>query len=373
MVKKSVKRGKEKSRKGKSSIHEKIFFVLLVLVLVLGSANIAKAKGWFIPQQPAIEFVDGTIDLDSMTLEQKIAQMVIVHGALYNLEAWQSMQVGGIHLFAMENADLYKTVVDKFQGSSQIPLFVTIDFEGCWNPFSNFKESLSVSEIELAEDAFQKGRDDGKFLNELGFTVNFAPVVDLNDEIWNCRSFPGDEKEISELAEAYILGLQSQNILATAKHYPGKTLVAKDPHKYLVTATIEEKDVYPYEYLSEKNEVSSFMVSHIITSGTIDSEGIPSVASEKVVNDLKQGFTGLIISDEINMLGLKDFYPTLDGMYLAVFKAGNDVIINFNEDPNEVYRMILVVKEAVERGEISEGRIDNSVRKILEAKGFKVR
>ena len=81
----------------------------------------------------------------------------------------------------------------------------------------------------------------------------------------------------------------------------------------------------------------------------------------------------MIISDEISMLGLKNFYPTSDALYIAVFKAGNDLVLNFDEDPNEIYRMIQVVREAVLRGEIPEEQIDTSVKKILDAKGFVVK
>jgi beta-glucosidase-like glycosyl hydrolase len=207
-------------------------------------------------------------------------------------------------------------------------------------------------------------------LKSLGFTLNFAPVVDLDDQIWKCRSFPGDERQVSELAEAYISGLQREGILATAKHYPGKTLVVKDPHKHLVVAIIHEEDIYPYQYLVEKDAIDLVMVSHLITTGAVNSEGIPSVASLPVMENLKNNFDGLVISDEIQMMGVKGFYETLDEMYVAVFKAGNDIILNFDEDPMEIYRMILTIKEAVENGEISEERIDDSVKKILTAKGF---
>lgn len=358
-------------KKRKRGLSEKIFLVLIVLVLVLGSLNIAKAKGWLIPQQK-FEVKDGVVDLSSMSLEQKIAQMVIVHGGLHNLHAWKNMQVGGIHLFALQNGELYKEIIDKFQEEMEIPFFVTVDLEGCWNPFANFKQFVAVSEINSTGEAFEKGSDEGKFLSGLGFNVNYAPVVDLNDEIWKCRSFPGDEKRIGELAEAYILGLQSEGVIATAKHYPGKTLVVKDPHKFLVVATIAEEDLYPYNYLVEKGEVGMVMVSHIIVSGAVDSEGYPSVVSKEVIKGVKEGFKGLIVSDEVNMLGLKDYYLAIENMYVDLVVAGNDLIINFNEDPNEIWEMILRIKEAVERGEISEEQINNSVRKILIAKGLTV-
>ena len=92
-----------------------------------------------------------------------------------------------------------------------------------------------------------------------------------------------------------------------------------------------------------------------------------------MLDDLRQDFDGLIISDEIHMLGLKKFYNSIDEMYVAVFKAGNDVVLNFDNDPNEIYRMIQLVKVAVERGDIPEAQIDASVTRILKAKGFTVR
>jgi len=363
---------KENKQKKRWTIHQKTFLVLIVIILILGTLNITKARGQLIPAQDRPIVIDNKINLDFLTLEQKIAQMVIVHGGLHNMEIWKKMQLGGIHFFAMERGELYTDIINQFQTGMTIPFIVTVDLEGCWNPFANFKTFTAVSEIETEEAAFEKGVEEGKFLADLGFTLNYAPVVDLDDQIWKCRSFPGDKEEISELAKAYILGLQSQQIMATAKHYPGKTLVVKDPHKYLVVASIDDEDLYPYDYLFNNDIVSSVMVSHIITSGAIDSEGIPSVASEKVVKDIKKEFNGLIISDEVNMLGLKDFYATTEEMYIAVFKAGNDLVINFIEDPNEVYYMIQVVKRAVEEGIIPLQQVDNSVRKILTVKGFVV-
>ena len=354
----------------KTSLPRQVFFVLLLLVLILGTLNLAKAKGLFLLGQPAIKVVNGTIELDSLTLEQKIAQMIIVSGRLNNLQPWKNMQLGGIHLFAMRDEEAFRNTIQQFQDGMDIPFFVTVDLEGCLNPFAAFQNFTFASAIHTPEQAFAKGQQEGHYLTSYGITLNFAPVVDLHDVIWKCRSFPGNEVQVTILAEKYIQGLQQSGVLATAKHYPGKTLVLQDPHKYVVAAEIGAEDIYPYTHLS--SHVSSIMVSHIITSGTINSVGIPAVASADVIGELKRNFTGLVISDEINMLGLRNYYASLDEMYIAVFKAGNDVILNFNEDPTEIHRMILVVKQAVERGEIPLEQIDGSVWKILMAKRLKV-
>ncbi|MEK6950127.1 MAG: glycoside hydrolase family 3 N-terminal domain-containing protein [Nanoarchaeota archaeon] len=366
-----VKRKNQQKNIPRKNLQKKIFFLLLIFVLLLGSLNLAKARGWLIQEQEPPEIIDNAIRLSSLTLDQKIAQMIIVAGRQHNQEAWKRLQLGGIHLFAMQDEEVYQQTIRNFQSGMAIPFFVTADLEGCRSPFAHFQEFTPASEIKSAGQAYEAGTEEGKFLVSLGFTVNFAPVVDLEDAIWRCRSFPGDETVVAELAEAYILGIQNEGIIATAKHYPGKTLVVRDPHKFLVEAEIEAKDIYPYDYLIQKGKVEAIMVSHVIPSGVISSS-TPSVASPALVGALKMVFPNLIISDEINMLGLKKFYPRMEDVYVAVFKAGNDLIINFNDDPQEIYRMIQVVKKAVQRGEIPVEQLDRSVQKILETKGFRV-
>ncbi len=365
-----MKYGKGNGGVVKSSFHRKLFYILIIVVFLLGSLSLAKATGLLIPAQPGPIIKDNVISLDSLSLEQKIGQMIVVSGSLSNLKAWKKMQLGGVHLFAMAKEDLFRDKINQFQEGMDLPFFVTVDLEGCQNPFAAFHNFTSASEIMTEGAAFEKGSSEGKYLSSLGITINFAPVVDLQDTIWKCRSYPGNVEQITDLTEAYVLGLQKEAVVATAKHYPGKTLVVQDPHKFLVAADISKDDIFPYSQL--KSTVKAVMVSHIIASGVVDSKGIPAVVSPEVIGSVRSEYAGLIITDEINMLGLKNFYKNDDEMYLAVFNAGSDLILNFNEDPNEIYHMIQVISKAVDSGEISEQRIDDSVRRILLAKGFMV-
>lgn len=352
---------------------ERIFIVLLIVVLVLATLNVAKVRGYLLPDISDVRVDDNIINLSSMSLEQKIAQMVIVHGASYNMDIWKKLQVGGIHFFAMNDAAAYTKMINNFQDDMKIPFFVTADLEGCINPFGNFRSSIAVSEINNTDDAYNKGFEDGSFLKEVGFSLNFAPVVDLDDKIWGCRTFPGNETEVAELASSYSKGLRDAGIFSTAKHFPGKTLVSRDPHKNILEANISEKDLYPYNYLVENNAVDNIMVSHQIVDGYLDSEGRPAVVSEHIIAPLKNKFEGLIISDDTMMLGIRKFYNlSNEQMYIDLVNAGNDLIINFNDDTNEIYHMIQVIKRAVESGIIPEEKIDNSVSKILTDKGFEV-
>jgi beta-N-acetylhexosaminidase len=364
---------KKNSSKKKFTKEGKIFIILFLLVITLGILNIAKGMGLFIPKTDVIIVVNGVIDLDSLSIKQKVAQMVIVQGDVQSMLAWKNMGVGGVHLFGRKTEHVFLNTVIDFQYDRVIPFFVTVDLEGCVNPFEYYKNFTAASEVDAVGAAFEKGFLEGEYLSGLGINLNYAPVVDLDDQIWKCRAFPGNEKQISELAQAYILGLQNNGVIATVKHYPGKALVAKDPHKFIVAAKIEKEDLIPYNYIFDKGDVKAVMITHVIASGEVDSEGIPTVVSKKVIDEVKREYDGLIISDEIHMLGLKDFYENIDDMYIAVFKAGNDVILNFDRDPNEIHRMILLVSEAIENEEISEEEIDKSVKKILEAKGFKIK
>ena len=302
--------------------------------------------------------------------------MIVVHGGISNQETWQKMQIGGIHLFAMESEELYKDTIQSFQEDMAIPFFVTTDLEGCQNSFANFREFIPNDQITTVEQAAAKGIEEGEFLQELGFTINFAPVVDLDDTIWGCRSFQGGEQTVAELSAAYTAALQSFDVSATAKHYPGKTLVVSDPHQNLVSATIDSEDLVPYESLVAKegeNLVDLIMVSHIIVDGEVSSNASPSSVSTELMHPLKESYAGLIISDDILMRGLQDFYEEdLDQLYIDLVLAGHDLIINFNDDPNEIYYMIQVIVDAIDSGIIDEAQIDASFTKIVELKGFTV-
>ncbi len=374
----SKKQTKQESTIKSQSFQLKLCYVLLVITIILSLATIAKAQGFFIPDLTE-EFViiDNTIYLDQLSLEEKIGQMVVAHGSTYNIESWRKMNIGAFHLFAMESEESYKTTIDSFQERMAIPFFVTTDLEGCQNSFANFRDFTPNDQITTIEQATAKGLEEGEFLQELGFSINFAPVVDLKDTIWGCRSFLGDAEDVTNLSNAYITALQSYGVSATLKHYPGKTLEVSDPHQNLVSATIDDLDLLPYEKLIQiegQDMVDLIMVSHIIVDGKVNSFGLPSSVSTDVMHPLKESYEGLIISDDILMLGLQDYYEgNTDQLAIDLVLAGHDLIINFNDDPNEIYHMIQVIKNAVEDGTIEETQIDTSVTKILKVKGFVIK
>ena len=347
--------------------------ILLIGIVILSFVNIEEAR-------PKIESSENirydestnTLYLDSLTIKQKIAQMVVTSGVKENKEELHELFIGGVYFGAEPAKSDYIYVINFFQDGAIVPLFIATDMEGFRNPFENFQKFPVFTEIQTKEQAYDIGYEQGKLLKELGFNLNFAPVVDLEDNIWNCRNLPGTPEEIAEKADYYIDGLQENQIIATSKHYPGKTLSSRDPHKFIVNAVVDKNDLFPFEQNIE-NKVSAVMVSHIIIKGHVDSGSKPSVVSEKIISGLRNKFTGLIVTDAISLLGLKNFYADEQRMYIDLFKAGNDIVLNFDYNIENVQHMIDIVANAVERGEISEEKIDDSVTRILNAKGINVK
>ena len=349
-----------------------LFSVLVILITVTLFLNFVNQDLFDISEPNNIQFDQQTLLLDSLTLKQKIAQMIITYENIENKEILQKMLIGGIHFGAKEKKSDFIETINDFQEDATILFFTTADLEGCWNLFENFQEFPTLTEIENVQQAYQIGFQKGKLLKELGFSINFAPVLDLKDNIWNCRSFSGNSQEIAEKAKAYIKGIQDNGIIATSKHYPGKTLQGNDPHQGLNKAVIKEEDFLPFES-TIKDNVNAVMISHIIVEGFLDSQSKPAVVSEKIGQDLRNKFTGLIISDEIRMRGLRDYYPDINQMYIDLFKAENDIILYFERDPKILYEMINIVEQAVKDGIINEKKIDDSVIRILKAKGIEVK
>jgi beta-N-acetylhexosaminidase len=352
-----------------------IVLLTIILVLLFFNWTLSKAESESSeikdPTNVLFDKSTNTLQLDSLTLKQKIAQMIVTNGDENAKDELQKMLIGGIYFGAKPSKESYIDSIKNFQDGAVIPFFVTIDLEGCWNPFENFQKFPTLKEIKTKEDAYQVGFDEGKLLKELGFSIDFSPVVDLNDTIWNCRSFTGTPEEIAEKANFYIKGLQENGILATSKHYPGKTLSIRDPHQYITYATIDDSDLMPFKK-TIGNNVSAIMISHVIVNGLVDSESKPSVVSQKLVSGLRNQFAGLIVTDEVHMLGLDKYYTDADRMYVDLFKADNDLVLYFDANPKDLYHMISIVEDAVKRGDISEKRIDDSVTRILGAKGIQV-
>ncbi len=358
-----------------SDFNEKKFMILLlILISLLGVINLNRDNAGMsvvdlVTEEENFEIYDNEINLNSLTLRQKIGQMIFVLAKVEHKNLLQDMNIGGIYFWEKDSKDVYRNEISYFQDGMEIPFFIGIDLEGCWNPFSSFKEFPAFKDIEDEQSAYKIGEEKGKLMKELGFTINFSPVVDKEDKIWGCRAFSDD---IEGKSVSYIRGLQNQGIIATAKHYPGNTLIGKDPHVDVAFSIINEDDLKPFKW-AINNGVKAVMINNLITSGEVDSEHKPSVVSGNVIKTLGKDFDGLILSDEVGMAGIKGFYTDEKKMYIELVNAGNDVILDFRTEPWHLYKVISIIEDGVKNGEIKEDKIDESVIKILKAKGFKVK
>jgi beta-glucosidase-like glycosyl hydrolase/CubicO group peptidase (beta-lactamase class C family) len=229
----------------------------------------------------------------------------------------------------------------------------------------------AIKDNKLVE---QTGMQIGEHCKRLGVHFNFAPVVDINtnpkNPIIGNRSFGEDRDGVSKKALAFMKGMQSAGVLANAKHFPGHGDTDQDSHKTLPTISFTEKridsvELYPYRKLIQEG-LASVMVAHLNVPSLEVKEGYPSSLSKHIVTDIlkeKLGFRGLIFTDALDMKGAADFSETGD-IDLAAFMAGNDVILMSKDVGVGVYKII----EAYNKGEITEARLERSVKKILQAK-----
>lgn len=345
---------------------DKIYLAIIIIVIII--LLFANAKQYKIfHKEPKITIKDNTITLRELSLRQKIGQMMIVYAKPENKEWINKNNIGGIWIHAEPSREAFEEKIQYFQKNSTIKLFVAADLEGGVTPFDNFQTFSPPAEIKTKEEAYQMGKTHGKFLNELGFNLNFAPVVDLNDTIWHYRTFNGTPEEVAEKAIYYIKGLKEEGIISTIKHYPGRTLEGLDPHQELLITEIRRQDAIPF-YIT-LNQSDSIMISHQITSGVFDSKGKPAVVSN-LVNEIAANSSGLIITDEIGMEGLKKYFKTDKERYAALLTVSNDVILIFHRDTEVLDDFIDTIEKSVRKGEITEQRIDRSVKKILQMKGY---
>lgn len=351
-------------------------FVLLFLIVLVFFASFSDSREYDVPYEinlsqfrdtSNVVFEDDVLVFDSLSLRQKLAQLFIIYESDYYAPYYRDMMIGGLLIGAKPTFDAFVINVSEYQRGATVPFLMTADLEGCLSPTDAFYPTKNFAQIDSEEDAFALGVEHGELLNRLGVHMNFAPVVDIGDSIWKCRSFPGDAQQVSSQSAAYISGLQSTGTYAVAKHYPGSSLTQKDPHKHFSHALVTSDDLLPFTISMDAN-VSGIMVTHTIAEGFLNSGEKPSVVSSAVIDPLRTEFRGVLITDDMQMLGVRNFYESDSQMFVETLQRGYDLIIYLDYRPEYIAYIINELALAVERGEISESQIDISVKKNLDLK-----
>ncbi len=356
------------------------FLLLLSLILTLGSCQTKIEK-------PPVDYKAIWVDsvYSSMTLEEKVGQLFMV--ATYSnrdsthINSIDKMitenHLGGLVFFQGGPVRQAK-LTNHFQAKSKIPLMISIDAE--WDlsmrldSTSSIPFNMTLGAVTDNNVINKLGKQLGENCKRMGIHVNFAPVVDINtnpkNPIIGVRSFGEDKYNVSKKAIAFTKGMQSEGVLACAKHFPGHGDTATDSHKTLPTvsfdaARIDSVELYPFKQVF-KNDMASVMVAHLNVPSLEPIDGLPSSLSYKITTEIlkeKLNFQGLIFTDALNMKGAANFGEpgVID---LMAFKAGNDVLL-FSEDAPKAISMMI---EAYQNKEISEERLAHSVKKILASK-----
>lgn len=368
-------------KKAKSKITY-IFLLLLTIQLSaqyqpknLSKEDLKKANTW----------VDKTYR--SLSQDEKLGQLFIV--ALYTNRGEdfisnvrnivENEQIGGLILM-QDDAAREINLVNEFQQKSKVPLMIGMDAE--WGLFQRiaaahkFPWAMTLGAIQdknLITQMAAKIAEDSK---RMGINWDFAPVVDVNtnpdNPIIGNRSFGSEVQNVINSALAYSNGLQDNNILAAIKHFPGHGDTSTDSHLDLPVVAhnlqrLNDVELAPFKALMDKG-IGGVMVAHLYVPALEKEKGVPASVSKSIITGLlkeKYGYKGLIITDALNMGAVAKRYKPGELDALA-FKAGNDIML-FSEGVKEGKRLIQL---AIDKKEISQNRVEESVKKILLTKYF---
>ncbi|MCB0661482.1 MAG: serine hydrolase [Saprospiraceae bacterium] len=322
----------------------------------------------------------------TLTLEEKIGQLFMIRahsdkGVAHEKEVKEFIEkyhVGGLCFF-QGTPEKQSLLLNEYQELSSIPLMVAMDAE--WglgmrmkNSTISFPRQLSLGAIQNNKLIYDMGKEIARQLKEVGVHINFAPVVDVNNNpnnpVIHTRSFGEDRMNVSVKSYMYAQGLQDNGIMACAKHFPGHGDTDVDSHLDLPVfqhdfKRLDSIELYPFKVLIQHG-VGSMMVAHLEVPSVDATFQLPSTLSKKVITALlkkKLGFKGLVFTDALEMKGVTKNYPCGE-IEVRAMEAGNDILLL----PEDLEIAFNEVKKAVEEGRLSMDIIDTSVRKILHAK-----
>ena len=328
--------------------------------------------------------------IDNMTLDEKIGQLITVGIEGYNLDdnakdLIQSKKVGGIILFKNNVNDSNQLLqlinsVKETNSTNKTPIFISVDEEGGRvNRFPKEIKKLPSNKIVGNKNdsnlAYDIGNDIGYALSSFGYNMDFAPVLDINSNPNNTvigdRDFSSDKDIVANLGTNEIKGFKISNVICVAKHFPGHGDTATDSHYSLpiINKTIEqlqELEFVPFKKAIEQ-KVPAIIVSHILLPNVDNTN--PASMSKVIITDILRKdlkFDGVVVSDDMTMGAITNDYDISEACIKAI-NAGTDLLLVCHGYDNEV-KVINSIKEAVNNKTISMDRIDESVYRILSLK-----
>ena len=362
-----------------------LFPILMTMALSFHSPAGAQDPAGNLPWQMYI--ADPQVDslLNTLTIREMIAQLIWV-------PAWASEKsdnfrqveelvtkhgIGGV-IFFEGSRDRQVDFTERIRKVSKIPLIIAQDAE--WGTgmrlteIEDFPYQMTMGALQDDSLIYRMGAAVAWQCRDIGVNVNLAPVADVNNNplnpVINYRSFGEDPLKVASKAVMYMKGLQDNGIMACAKHFPGHGDTDVDSHTGLPVIRGDRKrfdavELVPFRRLIDEG-VGSIMTAHINVPGLDARPRLPATFSRKVISGIlreESGFSGLILTDAMNMAGATLTYPSGIADAEALI-AGND-IIEYSTDP---LRAIDEIARRVEKGEIAVSEITTRCRKLLAAK-----
>jgi beta-glucosidase-like glycosyl hydrolase/CubicO group peptidase (beta-lactamase class C family) len=322
---------------------------------------------------------------NSLSIEDKISQLIIVatysnKGSDYT-KSMESIikkyKIGGF-IFFQGSPVKQAQLTNYYQSISKTPLIIAMDAE--WglsmrlDSTINYPRQMMMGAIQDDQVVYDFGLEVGRQCNRLGVHINFAPVIDINNNpknpVINSRSFGEDRLNVAQKGHAYMIGMQHKNIITTAKHFPGHGDTESDSHYTLPVINhsfkrLDSIEFFPFKYLID-NGLTGIMVAHLnIPVLDSSSNSAASLSHNIITKQLKERlqFKGLVFTDALGMKGVSS-YNSAGEVALKAFMAGTDMLLM----PADIESAIKTIKNALDKGLINEKDINSRCYKVLQAK-----
>ncbi|MBI5639090.1 MAG: glycoside hydrolase family 3 protein [Nitrospirae bacterium] len=328
--------------------------------------------------------------LSLMPLEEKIGQLMLIgfqgrHLSNKDIAHIKKIRPGGIVFYSRNFRDATDippliAKITSVAPQKSLPMFFAIDQEGgivhrIQGEFYKPPSEPAIGATDSEKIARDIGLAVGRSLRNIGINVNLAPVLDIPSDLVHSplimRSYGTDPDKVERLGISYIKGLREAGLLSTAKHFPGIGKALEDahyslPHLKWDTEAEKARALRPFAGAVEAG-TDMLMVSHVIAGPESSLPVSLSAYWMQVVLRRELNFKGLIVVDNIEMKAIESQLPVASAAVESV-KAGADIIMVSHERTNQE-KVFFSLLDAARRGEISRSRLDESVGRIIEAKG----
>ncbi|EOR92791.1 Beta-hexosaminidase [Arcticibacter svalbardensis MN12-7] len=358
---------------------------LIIIAFLLSSTGLYAQR--FLEVTPQSQhWADST--LKKLSRRQKIAQLMVIRTSTRSTKGVEFFEkdvlryirkynIGSVCLFqgtSLQQALLINTLQQK----AKTPLMVCVDGEtGLGMRFSDvisFPDQLTIGAVQDPAIAYKTGQTIAAQCKRIGIQVDYAPVVDINNNpanpVINFRSFGEDKYKVASFGGSIMRGMQDNGIMACAKHFPGHGDVSVDSHLDLPVimksfAQLDELELFPFKALIREG-VGSVMVAHLYIPAIDSTANRATSLSPNNVNKLLRhdlGFKGLTFTDALEMKGVAKYFPKGEASVLSLI-AGNDMLCL----PGDVEENIEKVRKSIRRKRQSWDDIDQKVNRVLLAK-----